>query len=381
MSRNHAPLLTAALAVVALATPASAEEGRVLSAASPDAIPGSFLVQLKPTASAADFDGSGVRAPGVRAERVLEGAFHGFTARLTDRQARRLAAHPDVELVEQDQVVRPYAVQTNPPWHLDRLDQVALPLNAQYGYTTTGQGTRAYVVDTGVRITHQQFGGRICAGWDVVENDEIGQDLNGHGTHVAGLIAGSTHGVAKSASICPVRVFDANGSGTTAGVVQAVNWIRLNAVKPATANFSLGGAASTALDTAVQALITSGVTASVTAGGSNGDAANHSPARVAAAITSGATTNTDARAPYSNYGSIVDVYAPGQSITSAWHTSDTATNTLSGTSMSTAQVTGVANRYLHANPTATPAQVHGAIVSWATPQPWGGKLLHWPPQL
>ncbi|GAA2667737.1 MULTISPECIES: S8 family peptidase [Actinosynnema] len=381
MSRNHVPLLAAAIAVVALATPASAEEGRVLSAASPDAVPGSFIVKLKPAADAARFDGSGLLAPGVRAERVLDGAFHGFTTTLTDRQARRLAAHPDVEFVEQDQVVRPYAVQTNPPWHLDRLDQVALPLNAQYGYTTTGQGTRAYVVDTGVRITHQQFGGRICPGWDVVENDEIAQDLNGHGTHVAGLIAGSTYGVAKNVSICPVRVFDASGSGTTAGVVQAVNWVRLNAVKPATANFSLGGAASAALDSAVQALINSGVTASVTAGGSNGDAANFSPARVAAAITSGSTTSTDARAPYSNYGPVVDVYAPGQSITSAWHTSDTATNTLSGTSMSTAQVTGVANRYLHANPTATPAQVHAAIVLWATPQPWGGKLLHWPPQL
>ncbi|MBY8851499.1 S8 family peptidase, partial [Saccharothrix sp. MB29] len=258
-------------------------------------------------------------------------------------------------------------------------DQRDRPLSTTYNYTSTGSGVNAYVIDTGVRISHSDFGGRARNGYDAVENDSVAQDGNGHGTHVAGTIAGNTYGVAKGATIYAVRVLNNQGSGTTADVVEGIDWVTNNHVKPAVANMSLGGGVSSAIDTAVSRSISAGVTYAVAAGNSNANASSFSPARVAAAITVGATTNTDARASYSNYGSVVDIFAPGSSITSAWHTSDTAVNTLSGTSMATGFVSGVAVRHLQGAPTATPAQVHAEIVREATPLPWGGRLLHWSP--
>ncbi|ROP36880.1 S8 family peptidase [Saccharothrix texasensis] len=362
----------AALAAVTLTAPAQAE-GAVLHAGSATAVPGSYIVKLADTAAAgavaARLDG--------RVSREFP-SLHGFAATLTAKQARRLAADPAVAYVEQDQVVRAHNTQPNAPFGLDRIDQRALPVDGGYSYTSTGLRTRAYVIDTGIRTTHAEFSGRTCPGYDVIDNDTVPQDDNGHGTAVASLIAGSVNGVAKQAAVCGVRVLNGSGSGTTAGVLAGIDWVARNHVKPASANLSLGGGASTALDDAVRRLIAAGVTASVTAGGSNADAANFSPARVREALTSGATTRTDTRATFSNYGSVVDVYAPGVSVTVAWNSGDTATNTLSGTSLSTAYVTGVTLRFLQLNPTATPAQVHSAVVSEATPLSWG-RLLYWSP--
>ncbi|WP_447009790.1 S8 family peptidase [Saccharothrix hoggarensis] len=370
-------LAVAALTVTLLATPAHAE-GVVLHAGSPTAVPGSYLVKLKDTTTASAVTTTVATRFDAAVTRRFP-AFGGFAATLTPKQARRLAADPAVEYVEQDQVVHANATQTGAPWGLDRIDQRALPLSTTYGYTTVGSGVTAYVIDTGIRVTHAEFGGRAVHGYDAVDNDAVAQDDNGHGTHVAGIIAGRTHGVAKGVRAVAVRVLNGQGSGTIAGVVAGVDWVTRNAARPAVANFSLGGSASVALDDAVRRLVASGVTASVTAGGSGGSVANVSPARVVEALTSGATTQADARASFSNYGAGVDLYAPGVGITSAWHTGDTATNTLSGTSMATGFVTGVAARLLQSNRAATPAEVHAEIVREATPLPWGGRLLHWSP--
>ncbi|ONI80612.1 peptidase S8 [Saccharothrix sp. ALI-22-I] len=366
-------LAATALTVTLLAAPAHAE-GAVLHAGSPTAVPGSYIVKLKDLTTAGAVES---RLQGQVTRRFA--AFGGFTASLTPQQARRLAADPAVEYVEQDQVVHANASQPNAPWGLDRIDQRALPLSTTYNYTSLGTGVTAYVIDTGIRTTHTQFSGRAVHGYDAVDNDSVAQDDNGHGTHVAGIIAGTTYGVAKGVRVVGVRVLNGSGSGTTSGVIAGVDWVRVNARRPAVANFSLGGSASVALDDAVRRLIAAGITASVTAGGSNGSVANVSPARVVEAVTSGATTQTDARASFSNYGTGVDLYAPGVGITSAWHTSDTATNTLSGTSMATGFVSGVAVRYLQNNTTATPAQVHAELLREATPLPWGGGLLYWSP--
>ncbi|MCX5008760.1 S8 family peptidase [Streptomyces sp. NBC_00638] len=364
--------LTAAALGAGTALPAHAAsaEGRVLHAGSASAVPGSYIVTLKNSAGVKAASATGrnlISGYGGKVKRTFGSALNGYTATLTATEARRLAADPSVATVEQDRKVHVDATQSSAPWGLDRIDQAARPLSGTYTYPdTAGGGATVYVLDTGVRITHSEISGRASYGYDFVDNDSTAQDGYGHGTHVATTVAGSTYGVAKKAKIVAVRVLGNDGSGTTAGVIAGVDWITANHTGPSVANVSLGGSASTSLDTAVSNSIASGVTYSIAAGNSGANAANYSPARVSSAITVGATTSSDARASYSNYGSRVDLFAPGSNITAGWNTSDTATYTGSGTSFAAPHVSGAAAVYLTSHPTATPAEVANALVSGAT---------------
>lgn len=373
--RTAATTVVAAAALVggftalpAQAAPAPAE-GKVLAAGSPTAVKDSYIVTLKKTAGLKATSRAGknlINKYGGTVKKTFSTALNGYSATLSATEARRLAADPSVAFVEQNQTVHLDATQTNAPWGLDRIDQAALPLSGTYTYPdTAGAGVTAFVIDTGVRISHSQISGRATNGFDAVDGDTVAQDGHGHGTHVATTIAGSTYGVAKAANIVAVRVLNNSGSGTTAGVIAGIDWVTANHSGPSVANMSLGGGASTAIDRAVANSIASGVTYAVAAGNSNTNASSTSPARVAAAITVGATTSTDARASYSNYGSILDIFAPGSSITAGWNTSDTATNTISGTSMATPHVAGAVAVYLASHTSATPAQVATALTSAA----------------
>lgn len=298
---------------------------------------------------------------------VYSHALNGFSAQMTEEQALKLSQDPRVRFVEEDSVVLATVTQNNPPsWGLDRIDETDLPRSNTYSYTTTGSGVNVYVIDTGIRRTHTQFGGRAFAGFDAVGDGQNTNDCNGHGTHVAGTIGASTYGVAKGVRLFAVRVLNCSGSGTNSGVIAGVNWVTANHINPAVANMSLGGGVSTALDTAVRNSIASGVTYAIAAGNSNTNAANSSPARVSEAITVGSSTINDARSSFSNFGSVVDVFAPGSSIVSTWATSDTATATLSGTSMASPHVAGVAARLLQSSPGASPATIRNTIVNAAT---------------
>ncbi|MEV4937984.1 S8 family peptidase [Streptomyces zaomyceticus] len=356
-------------ALPAAASPA-APEGVIENAGAEGAIAGSYIVTLDESAQAETAEGRAVAARfGAKIKRTYTSALNGYAVELSEAQAKKLAADPAVSSVVQNRVFTIDGTQPSPPsWGLDRIDQKALPLNQSYTYPdTAGQGVTAYIIDTGVRISHGDFGGRAFNGYDAIDNDNVAQDGHGHGTHVAGTVAGTSYGVAKKAKIVGVRVLNNQGSGTTAQVVAGIDWVTQNAVKPAVANMSLGGGVDTALDTAVRNSIASGVTYAVAAGNDNSNASNYSPARVAEAITVGSTTNTDARSSFSNYGSVLDIFAPGSNITSSWNTSDSATNTISGTSMATPHVAGAAAVYLAGNPTATPAQVSTALTTAATP--------------
>ena len=295
---------------------------------------------------------------------VYQHAINGFAVEMTPEEAEALSNDYRVAYVEEDGLVTADATQSNPPWGLDRIDQRNLPLNAIYTFNWTGAGVFAYVIDTGIRTSHTQFGGRATNVFDAFGGN--GQDCNGHGTHVSGTIGGSTYGVAKSVNLRGVRVLNCSGSGTNSGVIAGVDFVRLNHSNPAVANMSLGGGASSALDTAVNNLSNSGVAIAVAAGNSNANACNSSPARAANAITVGSTTTSDARSSFSNFGTCLDLFAPGSGILSAWFTSNTATATLSGTSMASPHVAGVAALYKQQNPNASSTTVRNAIVNNAT---------------
>lgn len=365
MRRRFTPLVAAvaflAGVLAGFATPATAEA------------PDRYIVVLKDSVSdPGAVAGEHVRRHRAEVRHVYGSALKGYAAAIPGSEVGALRADRRVAYVEPDGPVSIATTQLVAPWGLDRIDQRdALPLLGDFTYQKTGAGVTAYVIDTGIRTSHVDFGGRASSGYDTVDGDDNADDCNGHGTHVAGTVGGATYGVAKEVSLVAVRVLGCDGSGSWSGVIAGIDWVTANAVKPAVANMSLGGGASRSVDTAVGNSIASGVSYAVAAGNGNSggvaqDACKSSPARVAEAMTISATDKADKKASWANYGKCVDWFAPGVSIASAWHTGDGATNTISGTSMATPHTAGVAALYLQSNNTASAQQVRDALYANAT---------------
>lgn len=347
---------------------ATSEEGASLSA-SGQVIPGRFIITVRdgvdPAAVARDH--------GVSPQYVYHSALNGFAGAMSDIARSGLAGDARVSRIEPDGIAQAWGTQSNATWGIDRIDQRSLPLSGTYTYTATGSGVTAYIIDTGIRFDHSEFGGRAVTGYDAVTSGGSAADCNGHGTHVSGTVGGATYGVAKAVRLVAVRVLDCSGSGSWSGVIAGMDWATANhaAGTPAVANMSLGGGASASVDAAVDRMIDDGIAVGVAAGNGNQagiaqDACKYSPARVARAMTIGATGKTDAKTSWSNYGKCVDWFAPGLSITSSWYTSSTATNTISGTSMATPHTVGVAALYLQGNPGASPQTVRDALYANTT---------------
>jgi subtilisin family serine protease len=364
MTRGTLALLGSALALTACSdvsapTAALPTDGAPLHAAAPGtAIDGDYIIVLK--------DGADPRSvaaiAGVEPGFVYTAALNGFSASLNQGQLNALQHNPNVEFVEEDARVQATATQSGATWGIDRIDQRARPLSGTYTYTSTASNIRAYVIDTGIQASHTQFGSRAQNVYDAFGGS--GADCNGHGTHVAGTVGSTTYGVAKGAMLRGVRVLDCQGSGSSSGVLAGIDWVRLNHVKPAVANMSLGGGYSSAQNTAVTNLANAGVFVAVAAGNENQNACNVSPASASAVLTVAASTSSDARASYSNYGSCVDIYAPGSSITSTWL--NNGTSSISGTSMASPHVAGVAALYKATYGDASQATINAWIVNNST---------------
>ncbi|MEU4366750.1 S8 family serine peptidase [Micromonospora chersina] len=369
-------LVTALAGVVGAGGPAQAgPTGVIRNMDGPNAVAGRYIVTLKDTALAPAALSTRARELtgrfGGRTRHVYGSALTGFSTEMSARQARRLAADPSVASVEQVQRIEVADTQSNPPnWGDDRIDQRNLPLNQSFTYPANpGQGVTVYVLDTGINASHTEFTGRVRQGIDIVDNDSTPQDCHGHGTHVAGTAVGTTYGIAKKAGVVSVRVLNCQGTGTNDDLIAGINWVRANAQKPAVANYSIGCGSrctSQAMDSAVTSLINSGVQFVQAAGNSSDDACYYSPQAVAAAITVGNSNSSDARNSTSNYGSCLDLFAPGTSIVSASYSSNTGSATMTGTSMASPHTAGAAALYLGANPNATPAQVRAALVDNGT---------------
>ncbi|RAS69136.1 peptidase inhibitor I9 [Lentzea atacamensis] len=370
--RRHVAIAAAfGIASTAMWAPAAMAEEAVLPGAGAQAVEGSYIVVLKDgartpaSALASHYQGS--------VRHTFSAALNGFSVTgMSERQARRLAADPDVEFVERNTVATIQDTQSNPTWGLDRIDQANLPLDQKFTYPNTASNVTAYVLDTGIRKTHSEFETRASDGYDFIDNDAVAQDCQGHGTHVAGTVAGKTYGVAKKAKVVGVRVLGCDGSGAWDGIIRGIDWVTANGKKPAVVNMSLGGGGSnSSLENAVRRSITAGFTYVLAGGNSGQDACNFTPARTPEAITVGASDRNDKRSIYtsgsSNWGSCLDIWAPGSEIVSASHSNDTGTRSMGGTSMASPHVAGAAALYLNANPNATPAQVRDALVRAATP--------------
>ena len=372
-------LIVALFIVVSLAAGAlaplksSAKKGEVVKAADP--IPGRYIVVLDDNivgenAAEPQVEAFGLYltyAYGGEVKETYSSALRGFVVEMSAEQAQVMNLDPSVKTIEEDSVISVSNNQTNAPWHLDRVDQRALPMNSAYNYTTSGAGVHIYIIDTGIRNTHTDFGGRANAVYDNIGDGQNGNDCNGHGTHVAGIAGSSTYGVAKNAYIHSVRVLPCNGSGQLSNLLSGVNWITANRQLPAVANISLtAGGSSPAVETGINNSIAAGVTYTVAAGNQALDACGYTPAHTPNAITVGATSDSDARTPYSNYGSCVDLFAPGHAVASLSHASDTDTRVLNGTSMAAPTIAGAAALYLSGNPTASSSAVYNAIRNSAT---------------
>jgi subtilisin family serine protease len=345
------------------ASPVAAPEASapLLSAAGGQAIPDQYIVVLREGA-----DPRSVAAvAGVSPRHVYDVVLNGFAGTLNAGQVQALRHNPNVEYIEEDQLANTAATQSSATWGIDRIDQRSLPLSGTYTYTSTASNVYAYIIDTGIYASHTQFGGRASNVYDAFGG--TGNDCNGHGTHVAGTVGSSTYGVAKSVRLRGVRVLDCNGSGSFSGIIAGVNWVASNHVKPAVANLSLGGGASTSLDDAVKNLSNVGVFVAVASGNSNANACNYSPARAGygtAIATVNSSTSSDYKSSFSNYGSCSDLYAPGSSITSTWNNG--GTNTISGTSMASPHVAGVGALYKGNYGDASSSTVHSWIINNST---------------